>query len=341
MNLSITKLRNNAKKEKIPLYTRMSKSQLESILSNEKYSLGWRWKYIKPNILKKEERDVMKLLLSPVRKLPNDIIDYVKKHKVYITMTTSPLRLKRILAVLATLDLTYVDCINIVLPEEYGRNKEKYNTQDIKIVSKFPKVKIIRTKKDYGPITKMLPTLKSIKDSKSIVISIDDDVGYPMGMINELIYQKVKIYPKYIVATTEGMNLYDNIDLKDRWPSRKIPRKPFADLVEGWMGVVYTKKLVNDNELKEMEKITRVSKECLLSDDLVISYVLAKHKIHIVKLDNEYAGFPISYLYGTGDDALMRGGGTGKVVDVEELSDEYNLKKYDRCLNDIKNKNVI
>ena len=34
--------------------------------------------------------------------------------------------------------------------------------------------------------------------------------------------------------------------------------------------IIYSKKLVND---EEMEKIAGLSKECLLSDDLVISYI--------------------------------------------------------------------
>ena len=41
----------------------------------------------------------------------------------------------------------------------------------------------------------MLPALRRIRNKKSIVISMDDDIAYPMGMVNEMIYQKVMKYP--------------------------------------------------------------------------------------------------------------------------------------------------
>jgi hypothetical protein len=339
MEISINKLQQLAKSKNVPLYTKMTKDELLSALSDDKYSLGWRWNYIEPNIVQSERKKVMKLLLSPVRNIIqyNNVKNYLDNHKVYITLTTSPLRLKRLPAVLSTLDFTYVTNIYVVLPYKYGRDKSEYNKKDISLISKFPKVKIIRTEKDYGPITKMLPTIKRVKDKKAIIISIDDDVAYPMGMINELIYQKVMNYKNAVIGTVENLDLHEYLNLKGRWPG-KIPRKPYADMIEGWTGVLYTKNLVNDEEIKEMERITRLSKDCLLSDDLVISYVLSKYNVPIIRLDNKYAGFPQSYLYGTGEDALMRGGGTGKVLNVEAFSDEYNLKKYDACLNDIHHK---
>ena len=52
--------------------------------------------------------------------------------------------------------------INIVLPLTYGRDNTKYPTKLITTLRKFPKVKIIRVKKDLGPITKILPTLEKI-----------------------------------------------------------------------------------------------------------------------------------------------------------------------------------
>ena len=336
--LSLDELKKNAKAEKIPLYTEMTKEQLISALSDDVFSIGWRWKYIKPNILKREYNDTMRLLLTPIRELNPKTIDYVNKHKVYITMTTAPTRLKRIVAVLATLDLSYVDKINVVLPQKYGRNNEEYNKADITNISKFPKVNIIRIDEDYGPITKMLPTLERIKDKKTIIISIDDDVGYSLSMINDLIYNKVVVYPDSVLTSMEGMNLHDYLDLKGGiWPTDKIPVKPYGDLIEGWTGVCYTKDLVTQKCLDEMKEIGKLSKDCFFSDDLVISYVLIKNNIKIVRLpDSEYNGMVVSYKYGLGEDALMRGGGMGDVVgDSEELSDDYNLKKYEYCLDDI------
>lgn len=336
--LTLEDLRKSAKAEKIPLYNQMTKEQLISALSDDVFSIGWRWKYIKPNILKREYEDTMRLLLTPIRELNAKAIDYVNKHKVYITMTTSPTRLKRIVAVLATLDLSYVDRINVVLPKKYGRNNEEYNKVDISNISKFPKVNIIRIDKDYGPITKMLPTLEQVKDPKTIIISIDDDVGYSLSMINDLIFNKVVVYPDSVLTSMEGMILHDYLDLKGGiWPIDEAPVKPYGDLVEGWTGVCYTKDLVTQKCLNEMKEIGQLSKDCFFSDDLVISYVLVKNNIKIVRLpDSEYNGMVVSYKYGLGEDALMRGGGMDVVIESsDELSDDYNLRKYEYCLDDI------
>ena len=335
---SSNKLKTIAKELEIPLYNNMTDKELMSAIdSSSEYSIGWRWKYMKPHLQKKEYRHAMELLISPIRDIVQyrKIKNFLKKHEVHISLTTSPLRLPKILAVLATLDTTYIKNINVVLPDKYGKNKESYKQSDIDKISQFPKVKIIRTQKDYGPITKMLPVIRQVKDPKSIIISIDDDVGYPIGMINEFIYQKVEKYPNAVVQSPdEGQDFRNDIgNFKKVFPSKTKPRKPYADLVEGWLGVAYSKKLVND---KEMEIIADLSKECLLSDDLVISYILAKHNVPVVKVDNKHLGLQLSYEYGTGADALHKGGGTGKVAKVGSFSDDFSKEKYEICLYDIK-----
>uniref|UniRef100_A0A6C0I7D4 Uncharacterized protein n=1 Tax=viral metagenome TaxID=1070528 RepID=A0A6C0I7D4_9ZZZZ len=337
-DLSSSQLRTLAHKQEIPLYNKMTDRELISALNTDKeFTIGWRWKYMKPQLKKNEYKDAMELLLAPVRDITfyKKITNFLKNHEVHISLTTSPLRLPKILAVLATIDSTHVKNINVVLPDKYGKNKESYNQADIDKISKFPKVKIIRTAKDYGPITKMLPVIRQVKDPKSIIISIDDDVGYPLGMINEFIYQKVEKYPNAVVQSPdEGQDFRKDIgNFKKVFPSKQKPRKPYADLVEGWLGVAYSKKLVND---EEMEIIADLSKECLLSDDLVISYILAKHNVPVVKVDNKHLGQQLSYQYGAGADALHKGGGTGKVANVGAFSDDFNKEKYEICLYDIK-----
>jgi hypothetical protein len=313
------------------------KQLLSAIDTDTEYSIGWRWNYMKPHLEQKEYRYAMELLISPVRDISKSrkIKNFLNKHEVHVSLTTSPLRLPKVLAVLATLDTTYVTNINVVLPDKYGKKQESYNKSDINTISKFPKVKIMRTKKDYGPITKMLPVIRKINDPKSIIISVDDDVGYPIGMINEFIYQKIEKYPNSVIESPdEGQDFRKDIgNFKKIFPSKNKPRKPHVDMVEGWLGVAYSKKLVSD---EEMEKIADLSKECLLSDDLVISYILAKHNVPVVKINNKYLGNQISYQYGAGEDALHKGGGTGQVAKVGSFSDDFNKEKYEICLYDIK-----
>ena len=130
--VTITQLKKKAQKRKIPLYTTFNKEELEDALSNKKFSLGWRLRYIKPVVASKlEYRNIVYKLFDSVRDISHNrkVQNFLKKHKVYITMTTSPLRLPKIRAVLATLDLEYVDKIYIVLPCKYGRKKKNIFTK--------------------------------------------------------------------------------------------------------------------------------------------------------------------------------------------------------------------
>jgi len=326
----ISRLKKIAKNKKMPLYTRMDKEQLVSAASDNEFSIGWRWNYIKKVLVKKKEaREVMNMLLSPVRDLRKypTVMKFLEKNKVYITLTTSPIRLSKLTAALATIDFTNLEKIFIILPQQYGRDKAKYSERDIENISKFPKVQVIRRAKDYGPISKMLPALRRIRNKKSIMISMDDDIAYPMGMVNEMIYQKVMKYPNGVLHTSPGMEIRKDMDdFSKLWPGKR-PRTPFTDLVEGWSAIAYSPGLT---DTKLMEKFSKLSKSCYLSDDLVISYVLAARGIPKVSIYNDYIYSPSPYEYGTGDDALHKGdGGT------EAHSNEYNYQKYEICLKDI------
>lgn len=326
------------KLKNIPYIDVMTDEELEALSSTKILTLGWRWKHIHPFLKHKQEKDdVMEMLLSPVRNILKykKVSDYLKKHKVIISLTTSPKRLKSIYAVLCTLDIENVNEINIVLPKTYGSKKEKYNQKDINYCKKFPKVKVIRTSIDYGPITKMLPTIEKAK-AKDIIISIDDDVCYPMGMVNEMIYSKIVRYPNHTISSPmEGFQMRKYIkNFKNMWPTKDYKRSPYIDIVEGWSGIAYDKCSANTEMMK---KFAGISKHCYLSDDLVISYVLESSGIKKVAVNNDYTFAPYPYEFGTGDDALHKGGGADvKPSGIGDHDDSYNFQKYSICLEDIK-----
>lgn len=338
---TLKELRKLVKEKGLP-YTTLNREEMENFLSMKKYSLGWRWSYIYPHIMKKKEgNEVVNMLLSPVRNIKKlrsateqrKINRFLNEHKVIITMTTSPTRLPKIVATLATLDLTYVKNINVVLPEEYGHKKEKYETIPKELI-KFPKVKIIRIKRDLGPITKMLPTITRMHDKNSLVISIDDDVAYPMGMVNELIYQRVIKHKKSVISMGTMMPFFSSVEgMRKGWPQRKS-RLPYADIVEGWSSILYSPNIVNSNCMK---KLASLSKQCLLSDDFVISYVLSLNKVKKVLIDNKYAYNPMPYNYGALEDALHAGRGLGEKKKFVAHSDDINFEKYGECLKAIEN----
>jgi hypothetical protein len=280
---------------------------------------------------------IKKSQILPIRKLPENTLKYIKKHKVYITLTTDPERIKLLPVMLSLLNIENVYQIHINIPNKY-RNEISYNNDDIKKLKTIKKVKVFRIKKDIGPITKMLPTIKRLKDNKSIIISIDDDIVYPVGFVNELIYQSVK-YPEEIV-TGNGFSFdlfpetrqnqgYPLKTMGQWWPYSKPMKYPFADVAEGFGSIAYKRGLVDVNLL---DKLNSTSKFCKLSDDLTINYMLSLKGIKRRIIDNKYLNPDLIYPLSTGEEkGLHTNEPPGTYWD-------YNVYKYVECINGINNK---
>ena len=298
-------------------------------------------KYILPYIRTKKEKDIVsEMLSSDVREINHipKINTFLKSNSVFISLTTSPLRLKKIKAVLATLDLRNVTNVLIALPLKFGPEKKTYCNVDIQKIKKFSrKIKIIRVKKDLGPITKILPAIEFARKNKDIIISVDDDIAYPMGFVNELIFQKVMNHPNTIIQCGTPFFFRQDIDnFRNLWPQKKKSKYPEIDLVEGWSGVAYSKGLV---DVSLMKILSSLSTHCYLSDDLVISYVLTKKNVKKIHVINEYMYNPHPFDYGSLEDALHRGRGLSKKKIIgRKHDDEVNWMKYKSCLKDIRKK---
>jgi len=284
-------------------------------------------KYVKPNLGIGERQEYNRLLKYRQRNLSNfpKVIEYIEKHGVYISCTSSPTRLRKITTVLSViLQNRYITKVFICLPKFY-RNKEMYNEDDIKFVKSLShRIKILRNEVDIGPANKIVPAIEHVKDGRAIIISIDDDIGYPASLINELIYSCV-MYPKYVVSGGGFIfGEYDNTNYgRSVWPIKRKPRFPFVDIVEGWCAIAYRKDLFNVEKLMEL---INLGLKCKLSDDFTISYMLAKDGVKMRTIENKfYSPDTIhSFKYGFLEDALHRTG-SGTVEDE-------NMIRYEQCL---------
>jgi len=105
--------------------------------------------------------------------------------KVVVTMTTVPSRIndckETLISILDSSRKVDEICINIPYKTSKG---EKYKIP--KWLEKLKNVKIYRVCKDFGPSTKLLPTLKR-EEKDTIIIVIDDDVIYGPKMIEKFI----------------------------------------------------------------------------------------------------------------------------------------------------------
>ena len=272
--------------------------------------------------------------------------DYLKNHKVYVSFSTSPKNLSKLLPMLRTLDLELVEKIYLALPEKY-RNTQEYGPIPPEILN-FTKLEIIaRDQKDLGPIMKMLPAIEKVAalDPYALVISIDDDTGFPKGMVNELIYYSV-LYPNAIISGAGHYAKFFGIS-PEEWPAQgRTTQAPFCgfgeisycDTVEGWMGIAYKPHLVNTERIKQ---IAALSKACKTSDDLVISYVLAESGVERIRTVNSYFPHIHRFAFEEHEGALhkttIETPGWSPRMSVDGFfSGSTNSARYQRCVLDIK-----
>ena len=282
-----------------------------------------------------------------------EVKDYLSKHKVYISLTTSPKRITKILPVLQTLDLELVTNVLLVLPLRFSRDNSNYVIP--REIETFHKLKVLKIETDLGPITKLLPAVVYVNntpenqkanikfvdtvpnpdpsDPKAIVITIDDDAAYYYGSISQLIKYAIL---KDAVVGGRGRGLYIfNLD-RANWPERTEPQPKCitrdvsgCDILEGVGSVAYPARYV---DVASMAEFSKHHKPCRSADDLVINFVLANHKPHPVPkfmISNSYIYAPVPLAFGFESDALHLGAGGGSQTNYA------HTQNYPNCLREI------
>lgn len=291
--------------------------------------------YVYSNLEDDELLKYKKLLKTKNRSLTKKEKEYYEKNPIYISLTTSPIRLRKIITMLSIiLQFPYIKEVHINLPKLY-RNKDSYNIEDINFIKNFDKkIKIYRVSKDEGPLTKILPTIQRLKRKKinNVILSVDDDIGYPHSLLYEMAHY-CYVYPKYIF-TGSGFEVYKEFSYyklgeETYWPKEIIGKKikgcEQIEVVEGFGMIAYRPNLF---DIKLVKTFNKISKDCKLSDDLTISFMFALNNVpkYVIKnkLFKNKMLFP--FHYGELADALHKGSG----LDISVAN--ANLIKYIACM---------
>jgi hypothetical protein len=284
-------------------------------------------------IIKQQKKELENM---PMRSDMKAIQDYKKDHFVLVSLTTSPNRIAKIRNVIDTLDLDLVDEVVIVVPERYGRTQAEYAIPS-ELLGYRGKTTILRTGEDLGPIAKLLPTIDYIRSKwgeDGIVITVDDDTGYPRGMIAEFIVGLISKEKSVMSGGAQNLSFWNikgfgfpgssQINLCNQDGKNQYRLK---DIVEGYGGIAYNSKEVDVDLMRFLSQKERF-KECFFSDDLVISFVLAYTGINRYEINNQYynIGLIRQFPYGFADDALHRGGGL-----LAKPIRNVNIEKYQKC----------
>lgn len=241
-------------------------------------------------------------------------LTYNPIHKrIVVSLTTSPTRIDKIKPVLDCVMNQTVkpDKIYLNLPHVFKRDNSVYsNIPDFITNNKL--IEITRCE-DMGPATKILGSINK-ENSDTLFLSIDDDIYYPPELIQTYLHYN-KLYPECVLTGTTFMYLENN--------PKYFPLFN-CELLEGFSGVLYSAGMLQDLDMN----FDKMSKECRLGDDFLLSNFIRGKKINILALTSTHTIVrklrPLEY--GLTTDALHKGaGGTS-------MGNRYNYKVCSREL---------
>jgi hypothetical protein len=206
-----------------------------------------------------------------------------QKMKFVVSFTTSPTRIGKCGPMIhSILDQTRKpDLFLLNIPEEFARTGETYNVP--KYIRKSLTVNRVTT--DYGPATKLLPTVVYLKDethakahkfdpANTRIIYLDDDIAYPLKMIES--YEKMIAPGDNNVWTATGFD-FMNLNL-----SGKRAHNDTATIAEGYGSVCVPLKTFGDDFMEYMTRYTSQDNQiCRLSDDVILSNYYHKQRVGI------------------------------------------------------------
>ena len=178
---------------------------------------------------------------------PKDLVELNRPNfRVVISVTTLPSRyelLERVLESIHSQSLQ-ADAIYICLPEFSDREKCEYLTPDFLT----EKDRILKSDKDYGPATKLIPTLLKETNPNTLIVTIDDDIIYHPYWLQRIVNQAL-LYPDSAIGfaawnvKSNNKSPYDFVyEEHSDFPSGKL-----VNVLEGYRGVAYRRKFFDDS----------------------------------------------------------------------------------------------
>jgi len=190
---------------------------------------------------------------------------------IIVSLTTTPHRINKIQNTLQTIlaQNAPIKKIYLSIPHKFKRDNLEYHIP--KWISDNKKITIIRTE-DYGPATKLLGVLEQVKlPPDAIIITVDDDVFYPKHLILNLAY-RAKLNPNYAIGIIGANPDPTNLKLG---LVKKYESGTFASILQGYAGVAYRARFFDNT----IFNILQSPPDCIKSDDLYLSFHLAKRNI--------------------------------------------------------------
>ena len=164
-------------------------------------------------------------------------------------------------------------------------------------------VKIYRQIKDWGPATKLIPTLLDVNNKEKRIIVLDDDVIYGYNTIETLVEHfdkynyKIKGGNKIRKKRKTAITMYGDAIKKDKNTDNSlytratnyIAGNTYTDLLRGHSAYMVTPDMFTE-DLYDYEKLP---KECFFVDDNYFSAHLQKNNVKILMAGLSYKAVPL------------------------------------------------
>jgi hypothetical protein len=220
--------------------------------------------------------------------------------RIVVTCTTLPNRYPSLLRTLKAMhdQDCHIDQIYVTLPYKAKRLNQIYPPlpDDIKNLAT-----IIKIKKDYGPLTKMVGALYHEQDKNTIIVSVDDDCLYPLNLVSSLVQLSLQHDDVAICGTGaligrgltmasfhgtlkgfEMFNVLSGFRITDE--GRAI------DVIHGFAGVLYRRGFFPKKEkLNHLLKLPFIDDYVFCHDDLILSGYLRQQGIKL----KTFKGIPL------------------------------------------------
>lgn len=231
----------------------------------------------------------------------------LRNSHIVISLSTTPYRIGQLDKVIKAIIDQNVTTNAIYLNVPYKFKRDNLDYYIPASLAENSKITILRTE-DYGPATKLLGTLKAVNlPAESIIVTLDDDIEYPDNIVLHLAYA-AKNNPSYAIGLS-GAGLYNGFE-----PMSKLDRnlglttkynyKGDVTILQGYSGIAYQYRFFQP----DVFDIANYPSSCVKSDDLYLSFYLAKQNIGRKTIANEFIHtFKIAAetTMSTGSDALQ------------------------------------
>ncbi len=216
---------------------------------------------------------------------------------VVASFTTSPTRIHKIYDTLKSISNQSrpPDRIILNLPYIFKRTGEQYTIP--RFFQEFPKLYVNWIPEDYGPVTKLLPTLDLVPKNTLIWI-VDDDQKYLRG---ELEFMIKKYRERPAVYCLSGLLTY---------PMRFAKADGDVDIFEAYAGTLVHRSMFQD-DFKRYILLSIYYLLCRTSDDLMVSMYLRRKGYDILRTGGMFVNLWLHWAmggvleYGNGPDALF------------------------------------